>query len=82
MTQYGRQGPILRGHDGGGEAEALVWEARAQADMAVLIERYLTENPPPPRATHHHLYQAWASDLRLAGEVGLEALGAPRLRIA
>lgn len=76
------QPPILRGHDGGRQDDARVWEARAQVDLAVLIERYLTENPPPPGATHHHLYRAWASDLRLAGEEALGALGAARLRIA
>lgn len=60
---------------------ATVWEARAQVDIAVLIERYLTENPPPPAATHPHLYRAWASDMRLAGEAGLEDLAVPRLRV-
>jgi hypothetical protein len=76
------QHPILTGHDGGGETAALTWEARAQVDLAILIERYLMENPPPPRATHPHLYRAWAADLRLAGEAGLAALGAARLRSA
>lgn len=76
------QHPILMGHDGGGEDDTLIWEARAQVDLAVLIERYLVENPPPARASHPHLYRAWAADLRLAGEAGLEAMGAVRLRTA
>ncbi len=76
------QPPILMGHAGGGEDETRIWEARAQLDLAVLIERYLTQNPPPPTSSHPHLYRAWASELRLAGEAGLGELGAAHLRIA
>ncbi len=64
------------------ERDALVWQARAQTDLAVLIERYLMEHPPPSAATDPDLYRGWAADLRAAGQADLEALAARRLRVA
>lgn len=74
------QGPILKSHDGGQPRDAAEWEARARLDVAVLIERYLTENPPPPGAFHADLYRSWAASLRGAGQAHLAELGADRLR--
>ncbi|MES2867848.1 MAG: hypothetical protein V4703_14015 [Actinomycetota bacterium] len=77
-----RQPPILTSHDGGGERDALIWQARAQVDIAVLIERYLIEHPPSASATDPALYRAWAAELRAAGEEDLRALGVAHLRTA
>ena len=72
--------PILKGHDGGPPRDVAEWEARARIDVAILIERYLTENPPPTASVHAEKYQAWAAGLRAAGEAHLTDLGAARLR--
>jgi hypothetical protein len=62
--------------------DVAVWEARAQADIGLMIERYLIEHPPPPGSHHQRLYRSWAADLRDAGEADLAELGAGRLRTA
>lgn len=64
------------------ERDAKVWQARTQVGLAVVIERYLTENPPPPTATDQLLYLRWSAELRAAGEADLEALGELHLRAA
>lgn len=64
------------------ERDAKVWQARTQVGLAVVIERYLKENPAPPTATDPLLYRRWAAELRAAGEADLEALGELRLRAA
>lgn len=58
------------------EREALLWQARAQLDLAAIVERYLAQNPPPAMATDHRLYRRWAGELREAGEGDLKALKA------
>lgn len=59
---------------------ALVWQARAQVEIATLIERYLSEHPSPPTASHPAAYRRWASGLRAAGDAALARLGERRLR--
>lgn len=78
----GMQHPLMEAHDGGAEDAVLAWEGRAQLDIAVMIERYLTENPPPGQSHHPRHYRAWTADLRTAGEVRLAAARARRLRVA
>ncbi len=68
------------GEEDGGPRAALVWQARAQIDLAVLIERYLTEHPPPAGATHHLDYHDWTRRMDRAGRCVLEELRARRLR--
>jgi hypothetical protein len=63
------------------ELSVAEWQARARLDIAVLIERYLTENPPPAGSRHAGLYSAWAAGLRAAGEAHLAELQAHRLRV-
>lgn len=56
------------------EHDALVWQARAQVDIGVLIEKYLTEHPAPVLAAHAGLYRRWAQELVAAGEARMEDL--------
>lgn len=77
-----QQGPLLNGITGGREDAVVAWEGRMQIDVAVMIERELAENPPPGPTPHLEHYQAWAQQLRAAGEARLEAARARRLRIA
>ena len=74
--------PVLTSHDGGQPHDVAEWEARARLDVAILIERYLSQNPPPAASAHAEKYRSWASGLRAAGEAHLVALAARRLRAA
>lgn len=73
---------LSKAREGGTEAAVIAWEGRAQINIAVLIERYLTESPPPGPTRHLAHYQAWADDLRAAGKARLEVAGARRFRVA
>ncbi len=76
------QGPILSAVDGGVAADVQAWEARAQIDVALLIDRYLAESPPPGESHHAELFALWSRQCRAAGEARLASLGARRLRQA
>ena len=65
---------------GGTAARLAEWEARAQVDVGVMIDRYLAEHPPPAASRGHDLLALWARRLRRAGRARLRAQGASRLR--
>lgn len=57
-----------------------VWDAHAEHEIGVLIERYLTEHPAPDGATCAEPFARWAGELHRSGQARLEALGEQRLR--
>lgn len=59
------QHPIMTGHNGSEEVEPELWAAQAQVDIAVLIQRYLAENPPPGPSQTHRDFRLWATNLQL-----------------
>lgn len=63
----------------GGVAE---WEARVGVDLAVLIRRYLSENPCPGASSTADRVEAWASALDECSRGRLADLGTRRLRRA
>jgi len=62
------------------EEEAEVWAAQAETDIAVLIQRYLAENPPPGPSRIHEDFRLWATNLQRDGQDRLAALGRRPLR--
>jgi hypothetical protein len=76
------QPPILTPHRGGATTTVETWEARAEGDIAVLIDRYLAEHPcPAPSPVHDDLVR-WSHALAADGRARLRELGAARLRSA
>ncbi len=59
---------------------ATLWDARAERDVGLFIERYLTENPPPDGALYADDLAEWARNLKDAGTRCLDACGASPLR--
>jgi hypothetical protein len=55
------------------------WDARAELDVAIFIERYLAERPPPAASELEADLKRWARQLRTDGEQRLWMLGASRL---
>jgi hypothetical protein len=76
------QQPIMRLHAGGDSEAAQRWDARAQHDIGVLINRYLGENPAPPGSAVSARLEAVGRDLQALGADRLEELGLGRLRLA
>jgi hypothetical protein len=58
------------------------WDARAMADVAVLIRRYVAETPPPAGAQYAGDFLDWAERLETAGRIALRVLHTRRLRTA
>jgi hypothetical protein len=57
------------------ESEGALWDARSEVDVAVLVNRYLLENPAPDDAEMPAELQRWAGRLAAHGRVRLRALG-------
>jgi hypothetical protein len=76
------QHPILTPIDGGSVTSAEPWEATFEADLAVMLRRYLAENPPPAPSQLARDAENWASNLEHLGRARLAAAGARRLRSA
>jgi hypothetical protein len=64
------------------DAQRAEWEARAQADIGVLIRSYLLTHPAPVRSEVADVLDDSAARLISAGSMLLDHLGEPRLRIA
>lgn len=60
--------------------EAIIWDARSELDVAVLIRCYLHENPPPADSAVARDWVRWAERLEADGQVRLAAAGATTLR--
>lgn len=75
------QHPIMLAIDGGGDTAGEVWDARAEVDVALMIRRYLAENPAPAETRVAWDFQAWASALEHDGRVRLAELEAAALRV-
>lgn len=58
------------------------WDARAMVDVAVMIHRYLAENPPPEGSRYGADFRDWAERLEAAGSDDLSMMNARRLREA
>jgi hypothetical protein len=58
------------------------WEARAEYDMGVMIDRYLREHPSPGHSEMTLRLQSCAKDFREAGEFKLRILEVRRLCVA
>jgi hypothetical protein len=54
------------------------WDANMELDIAIMIRRYLNENPPPPGARLAHDAAKWATQLECAGTARAQALGQVR----
>lgn len=76
------QHPIMRRLEGGATAAVETWEARAEADIAVFIMRYLAENPCPGPSPVRSDLARWSRALEADGQARLQELGAGRLRMA
>lgn len=74
------QHPILAVLEGGVAPDVASWEARAQVEVATLIELYLSQRPAPGPSRHRDLYERWAQELREAGEARLASQGDRRLQ--
>jgi hypothetical protein len=74
--------PLLTTHDGGGADAAAAWDARAELDLSIMIDRYLSENPPPKASQLQLDLRELVSLLRFDGEARLAELGVPPLRVA
>jgi hypothetical protein len=57
------------------------WDAHAEYDIGVMIERYLSQNPPPGDASFQEPFDRWAGQLRRSGQARLEELRARPLRV-
>lgn len=78
-----QQFTILTGHDGGNEGEtAAEWDARAMLEIGRVIQRYLSEFPPPAGALTAEDFHRWGRQLTSAGRVHLQAQGLRELRVA
>jgi hypothetical protein len=67
--------------DAPASAEQTEWEARAQADIGVLIHSYLLTHPAPCRSVVADALDDSAAMLMDAGLRWLNHLGQPRLRL-
>lgn len=76
------QPPILVGHKGGAEIDPVVWDARAEVDISVLIRRYLAEQDPPAESLLAADLEDLAARLERDGRARLSAAGAAQLRVA
>jgi hypothetical protein len=76
------QHPIMRRLEGGATATVETWEARAEANIAVLITRYLAENPCPGPSPIARDLARWSRALAADGQARLQEAGEPRLRMA
>lgn len=56
------------------------WDARAELDVAVMIARYLRENPPPEGARFADDLEKCSSNLCVHGHRRLDDLGTRQLR--
>lgn len=74
------QHPILGVLEGGISDEPALWDARAELDVGLFIERYLCEHPPPSGAVFAPEFECWSSRLQSRGRERLAELGASRLR--
>lgn len=55
------------------------WDARATLDIGMLIERYLSERPPPCETLTSAAWTTWSAQLKERGEDRLATLGSRRL---
>lgn len=81
MEQMDFSAGTLRAIAGEG-ADPIEWDARAEVAIAVMIRRYLAENPPPRSSRVAGDLAAWAENLDLDGQARLAARGAAHLRVA
>lgn len=81
MTQMEFTDGTLRGIEGAG-VDAVEWDARAEVAIAVMIRRYLAENPAPRSSRVADDLAAWAETLDCDGQARLAAQGAAHLRVA
>jgi hypothetical protein len=72
----------MRRLEGGATAAVQTWEARAEADLAVLIQRYLAEHPCPGPSLIEADLARWSRALAADGQARLAELDQPRLRMA
>lgn len=77
------QHPIMRSIDGGANAKPVEqWEAQFEADLAVMLRRYLADHPAPGPSQLARDADHWASNLEHLGQERLAAAGVRRLRSA
>jgi len=76
------QHPLIGLLTGGAAAPVERWEAQFETDLAVILRRYLAENPPPAPSRFALDAEDWATNLERLGQERLLALGARRLRTA
>ena len=76
------QRPLVNGLDGGCAHAVTSWEAAFEADLAVMLRRYLAETPPPGPSRFARDAEDWATNLERLGQGRLAALGERRLRSA
>lgn len=74
--------PLMHGIDGSNTGPVEIWDARAEADVAVLIRRYLADHPAPGPSRIQDGLLDWADQLEADGQARLEAQGHRRLRAA
>jgi hypothetical protein len=65
---------------GGRSPEVEAWEARAVTDLAVILFRYVHENPCPGDSRIALEMGEWAASLELSGQARRAALQVARLR--
>lgn len=75
------QHPLVAGLRGG-RVDVETWEAQFEADLAVMLRRYLAEHPPPGPSRFAEDAENWAANLEQLGRDHLAAAGVRRLRSA
>ena len=58
----------------------VVWDAQAEYDLGVLMQRYLAEHPPPDDSLFARDFEKWAENLVAHGRRNLGVRGARPLR--
>lgn len=76
------QHPMPNLHAAHEDAAVETWEALFERDMAIILRRYLVENPPPKSSRLAADALLWAENLELLGRVRQVAGGVRRLRVA
>lgn len=82
MKHKHRQSPLLVFHAGANADAVKTWEAHAEADVGVLIRRYLADHPCPGASRIRGDLEDWADRLEAVGQARLAELGLRRLRPA
>ena len=59
----------------------VVWDAQAEYDLGVLMQRYLAEHPPPDNSLFARDFEKWAERLLAHGCRNLGDLGERPLQI-